>query len=1851
MADDIRIKIALDGVPQVQAGATAAATALGKVGQAGQQVGAQNKLTGQQTAQLSAQLQDFFVQVQAGGSPLTALIQQGSQLSAVFGGGGNALRAVTSLITPAVAGFGLLAAGAAAAAIAYKQGAAEQDAFARGLILTGDASGKTVGSLNATAKAISAIAGSRGKAAEALNSLVAAGGVFGDTMQRAAQAAIRLERVGGPAVEETVKQFSALGKEPLQAATKLNEKTNFLTRSVYEQIKALEQSGNVAQAARVAQLAYADALDSRTAQLEARLGSFERAWRAVGDTAKGAWDKMLNIGRPETVEDAVAKAEAGLVAAQKRLSGGGRRGGTGAELRGGGTAAEVQAAQELLDTQREGLKIDRQIAEAQAGRAARMDAVKDTESLVESSLSNQLKLTKQLDAARTRMELAGRDPKEIQAALTALTQGSAAFQQSIGAAMARIDGELQAAADTSRTQQEQLRKQAELGLLSQFGLERELAQLRLKDNQAQLDAVKAREGQVSRQREPLVELLKLENERNSLIRERKALLDAEARVIADLVRLGERRQVSPTEAFRTSERQADQGIDDGLRQRRVDITASIQEQARAQELANRELTMEAALIGQSASARGVAIQQLRIQLQLEEQIRQIKAVNPPGAGRDDAIAAATARAKQEISSVATKANVDYIADLLDPTRAKTFGEALTDAFEGAGNSLVKLINTLEEFSSARIASEERLKSIRNDPGLDEETRQKGINAEIEKSTKAQVSAYATMAGAAKGFFRENSKGYKTLEAIETGFRLAQIAGVVQTTAAKVLGLETVTAVTLAEETKRQVLLEAFRASELASDAAHVAASIAQSQAVGQASVAPAIAKEGSQSGLYGAIAMAALLAAIGYATGSFGKSAGGSQATAAQRQGGAATGRIVTPDQLDRNSPNYRGGTVFGNDEARSESIAKSIDLLEDHARLELDYSRNQLNALEAIRDSMEGVANLVVRTAGGSITTGKNFNVQTGLLARNEGDPILKMLGINDSGVIQSLAGAGSVLGKIGVFAQGLWGKVTQKIADSGLDVSGTISDVLVRQYADVEKTTSSFFGLKKKTTTETLFGNEKDVQGLADQFGLIFKSIGDSVKASAEVLGREGGDALAQAIATFPVAIERLSLKDLKGDELQEAISAAVGAQADTIAQSLVPGLEAFQTVGQGYFETLVRVSSGIEAAKYQLDLLSISAVDYTDVIRTQGDVGAEIVRQSIAAAETASGVLSNVGAIVNTLSGSAEDLSETYSALLDVRTALIKVGESGESLTTAMIRGAGGLDALSGSLDTFFTEFYSDQERLTANSAALSAEFGKLGFAVPLSREEFRELVHTLNDGTEAGAKMAAKVLGLAGAFDEVADAAEEAASRLTDSIGEAISRFGTPQERQDASFGGIAYNLRRDAGVSVSIGQLIGASIQDIDAFARAFLAVSTNSDAAKAAVLDAANALFDLKTEAAGQRASLEVELLRAQGRELEAVARERKGEIDQLAALEASLGVAAGTFTTLQQQIYAAADAAKLLSGVDNVIGDFLSPKDLAQYRASRIQQTLAAGGINATTEQIIGATTAGIVELWNGVGEAGKQAILDSYGALTQLQTDLTKQQRQGLEDQLAGMKGLRDLAKDIKQFVSTARFGDLSPLSAEAQVKEARGLFDTTLAAARGGDTKAQGNLLSNAQAYLQELQSAFASGPGYTAEFERVTSLLEALGLDGEALDPQIQALESLADNSRAMLDALLSIDTTLKGGGTQGIGDRTFVSGPAGSSGGLSGTVNGDRVITVSASVGTQDASAAAQQQIALLQRQVEQLSAAVTELKAQNVRLDAIANLQQLSSQQVGQKLDGLRVPLEESARQARLGSGRALLPG
>ncbi|WP_283125260.1 phage tail tape measure protein [Providencia stuartii] len=264
--------------------------------------------------QLPMQMTDIVTSLASGMPPWLVAVQQGGQIKDSFGGFGNSLKAITSLITPwKVAMFGGVGALTAFGVAAY-QGSKELSEYNKQLILTGNYAGKTKSQLNDLARALSGDGITQYKMADALAQVVGSGSFSGSQVDMVANVAAKMEKATGQSVDETIKQFQRLKDQPVQAVMELDKSLHFLTATQLEQITTLQEQGRSSEAAKLAMESYANAMGDRTKQIKENLGALERAWVWVGDAAKNAWDKMLDIGREKTVEEQISQIEGRLMA-------------------------------------------------------------------------------------------------------------------------------------------------------------------------------------------------------------------------------------------------------------------------------------------------------------------------------------------------------------------------------------------------------------------------------------------------------------------------------------------------------------------------------------------------------------------------------------------------------------------------------------------------------------------------------------------------------------------------------------------------------------------------------------------------------------------------------------------------------------------------------------------------------------------------------------------------------------------------------------------------------------------------------------------------------------------------------------------------------------------------------------------------------------------------------------------------------------------------------------------------------------------------------------------------------------------------------------------------------------------------------------------------------------------------------------------------------------------------------------------------------------------------------------------------------------------------------------------------
>lgn len=350
-----------------------------------------------------AQFTDIAVSLQGGQAPLTVFLQQGGQLKDMFGGAGPAAKALGGYVLGLVNPFTVAAAAAATLGVAYYQGSKEQDAFRDSLIITGNAAGTSTGALAEMAKRIGDTTGTTGTAAAALAQLAGTGKIASTSFEAVAAAAVSFEKATGQAVSTTVGEFVKLADDPVKALASLNEKYNFLTASVYEQVRAAQEMGDKEAAAAIAQEALAKALSERAGKIKESLGYIETAWNTVAGAAKKGWDAMLGIGRESTLESKLSLLQERLDNVNK-LTAAGR---SSRASRGGESAEDLQKQIAAIQGQINA-KNDQSAAEGKAAQLQRdgQQAYEAFQKSIEQNFTKRQKMNKALEDDEKRINAA-----------------------------------------------------------------------------------------------------------------------------------------------------------------------------------------------------------------------------------------------------------------------------------------------------------------------------------------------------------------------------------------------------------------------------------------------------------------------------------------------------------------------------------------------------------------------------------------------------------------------------------------------------------------------------------------------------------------------------------------------------------------------------------------------------------------------------------------------------------------------------------------------------------------------------------------------------------------------------------------------------------------------------------------------------------------------------------------------------------------------------------------------------------------------------------------------------------------------------------------------------------------------------------------------------------------------------------------------------------------------------------------------------------------------------------------------------------------------------------------------------
>lgn len=192
---------------------------------------------------------------------------------------------------------------------AWYEGSQEAVEFNKQLILTGGYAGKTAGQLQDMARALAGNGVTQHDAAGVLAQVVGNGAFSGSDVNMVARTATRMKEIVGQSVDETINQFKRLQQDPVNASKELDNSIHHLTATQLEQIRVLGEQGRTADAAKIAMSGYADEMNTRMMDVHKNLGWLESAWDSLGDAAKWAWDRMLDIGREDSLDEKIARLQ------------------------------------------------------------------------------------------------------------------------------------------------------------------------------------------------------------------------------------------------------------------------------------------------------------------------------------------------------------------------------------------------------------------------------------------------------------------------------------------------------------------------------------------------------------------------------------------------------------------------------------------------------------------------------------------------------------------------------------------------------------------------------------------------------------------------------------------------------------------------------------------------------------------------------------------------------------------------------------------------------------------------------------------------------------------------------------------------------------------------------------------------------------------------------------------------------------------------------------------------------------------------------------------------------------------------------------------------------------------------------------------------------------------------------------------------------------------------------------------------------------------------------------------------------------------------------------------------------
>lgn len=220
--------------------------------------------------------------------------------------------------------------------------------------------------------------------------------------------------------------------------------------------------------------------------------------------------------------------------------------------------------------------------------------------------------------------------------------------------------------------------------------------------------------------------------------------------------------------------------------------------------------------------------------------------------------------------------------------------------------------------------------------------------------------------------------------------------------------------------------------------------------------------------------------------------------------------------------------------------------------------------------------------------------------------------------------------------------------------------------------------------------------------------------------------------------------------------AVSAEIGDALDLGANTILTQVKAYADALKLPGDALGEVSQQItikltDDAKANQAAITAALQSYSDALTVGFEAAVKPFQQE---GET----------LLDTMGRLGESLAAVNPVLDTLELKLFDISAAGGDAASKLLALFEGIEQFGQAAETYYTNFFTEEERAAKLTEALTAELDKLGLAMPVTRDEFRQMVEVQDLTTESGRNAFAALLKMSGAIADLIPAADSATAAL-------------------------------------------------------------------------------------------------------------------------------------------------------------------------------------------------------------------------------------------------------------------------------------------------------------------------------------------------------------------------------------------------------------------------------------------------------------------------------------------------------